>query len=280
VTTIVQQIDAQGPVVVDRIATQFTDVACSAENARKLVQALHGGTSVTLNANGKTATFTPTGNLGYGETYIALALAAEALRSAGVTSCATPEQWQAVLMGGPLNVAGASSTRSTSVASASSSSHFPGVLTLRSQGQGWGQIAQTTNVQLGQVVSGARTSFNVNTSSDTSNLSPTGRSSAEFNQPSSSSSTTGSSASTSGTTSPSSTSTGISGADTSASSSSDRAIKSDDDDRNPGKGREKAKGKAKGHDSSSNDDDDSSSSSSRAGESSSTSRSSSSSSDR
>lgn len=173
-TTIVQQIDTQGPAVVERITTQFTDVACSADNARKLVEALHGGTSVTLSANGKTATFTPTAKLGYGEAYIALALAAEALRSAGVTGCATPEQWQAVLMGGPLVAAGTTSTTTTRSASASSSSNFPGILTLHSQGQGWGQIAQTTNVELGQIVSNAQSSFNMKATSDSS-LTPTGR---------------------------------------------------------------------------------------------------------
>lgn len=181
VTTIVQQIDAQGPVVVERITTQFADVACSPENARQLVEALHGGTAVTLSADGKTATFTPTSKLGYGEAYITLALAAEALRSAGITGCATPEQWQAVLMGGPLVAAGTTTTATTRSASASSSSNFPGILALRSQGQGWGQIAQATNVQLGQVMSSARSSLNIDASSDSA-LTPTGRTSAEMQQ--------------------------------------------------------------------------------------------------
>ena len=175
VTTIVQQLDAQGPTVVERISTQFADVACTPENARMLVEALHNGTAVTLSADGKTATFTPTTRLGYGETYIALALAAEALRKAGITGCATPEQWQAVLMGGPL-VAGTTTTATSRSASASSSSHFPGILALRSQGQGWGQVAQTTNVQLGQVVSNAQSSFKLDS---TDSLAPTGRSSAD-----------------------------------------------------------------------------------------------------
>lgn len=176
-----QQLDAQGPVVVDRITTQFADVTCSEDNARKLVEALHSGSEVTLTADGKTATFTPSVNLGYGEAYIALALAAEALRNAGVTGCASPEQWQAVLLGGPLTAAGTTMTSTSNRASASSSSSFPGILALRTQGQGWGQIAQTTNVQLGQVVSSARTSMNIQSDSD-ANLSPTGRSSAEFNR--------------------------------------------------------------------------------------------------
>lgn len=181
VTTIVQQLDAQGPQVVQRISTQFADVTCSEENARKLVEALHGGTAVTLTADGKTATFTPTSKLGYGEAYIALALAAEALRNAGVTNCATPDQWKAALMGGPLAASGTTTTSTTQSASSSSSSNFPGVLALRAQGQGWGQIAKTTNVQLGQVVSRAQSSFSSSMQSGDSTLSPTGKTSAEMN---------------------------------------------------------------------------------------------------
>lgn len=187
VTTMMQQIDAQGPVVVERITTQFSDVACNAENARQLVEALHGGTSVTLSADGKTASFTPTGGaLGYGEAYITLALAAEALRNAGVSGCATPDQWQAVLIGGPLVAAGTTSTSTSQSATASSSTRFPGILTLRAQGLGWGQIAQTTNVKLGQVMSSARSSLNLSSSSD-STLSPTGRSSTDSERSSTSS---------------------------------------------------------------------------------------------
>jgi hypothetical protein len=181
VTTFVQQIDAQGPAVVERITTQFSGLTCTPENARLLVEGLRNGTSVTLTSSegGKTATFTPTGNLGYGEAYIALALAAEALRNAGVTGCATPDQWKAVLLGGPLSASGSSSTATSSSASSSSSSNFPGILALRSQGQGWGQIAKTTNVQLGQVMSSVRSSMNSNNGSSDSTLSPTGRLSTE-----------------------------------------------------------------------------------------------------
>ena len=81
VRTVVQQIDAQGPVVVERISTRFADVTCTEENARALVEALHNGTSVTLRGDdGQTAIFTPTAHLGYGEAYIAMSLAVEALK--------------------------------------------------------------------------------------------------------------------------------------------------------------------------------------------------------
>lgn len=166
VQTVVQQIDAQGPVVVERISSHFADVACSQENARLLVEALHNGASVTLRGDdGKTATFTPNVKLGYGEAYMAMALAAEALQKAGITGCASPEQWQAVLMGGQLSGGVATTTVQTE--------RFPGILVLHSQG-GWTKVAQTTNIELNQVVSQANTSLQIDHNSQ--QLSPTGRS--------------------------------------------------------------------------------------------------------
>lgn len=165
VTTVIQQIDAQGPVVVERISTAFVDSACNEANARALVEALHTGGSVTLRGDdGKTATFNVSQQLGYGEAFIALSLAEEALRQAGITGCATPEQWQAVLIGGELK--GGTITSSTTT----TTGRFPGVLVLRQQHGGWGQVAQTTNVQLGTVVASAQSSLNIE--APTSNLPP------------------------------------------------------------------------------------------------------------
>jgi hypothetical protein len=167
VTTIVQQIDQQGPVIVERAATQFSTVACTEENARKLIEALHSGNEVTLTSDrGASVTFKPTTQLGYGEAYIAMSLAVEALRQNGITGCATPEQWRSVLVGGPLSGATTTSAVSSSNATASSTSSFPGILVLRQQGQGWGQIAQTTHVQLGTVVSSAQSSLNLRADSN------------------------------------------------------------------------------------------------------------------
>jgi hypothetical protein len=176
VRTVVQQIDAQGPVVVERITTRFADATCTEENARALVEALHNGTSVTLRGDdGQTATFTPSARLGYGEAYIAMSLAVEALRQNGITGCASPAQWQAVLMGGQLS---GGTVTTTSV----STERFPGILVLREQG-GWTKVAQTTNVQLNTIVSQANTNLQLNNTSSTAsttsttgqeNLSPTG----------------------------------------------------------------------------------------------------------
>ena len=165
VKTVVQQIDAQGPVVVERISTRFADVACSEENARKIVEALHNGGSVTVTGeDGKTATFNVPAKLGYGDAYVAMALAAEALREAGISGCATPEQWQAVLVGGELK--GGTVTSSTTTRT----ERFPGVLVLHQQHGGWTQVAQTTNVQLGTIVAGAQSSLNID--APTSDLPP------------------------------------------------------------------------------------------------------------
>lgn len=189
VTTFVQQLDAQGPAVVQQIQTQVGDLACSPDTIQNLVEALHDGKSVTINANGQSATFNASGaHLGYGEAYIALAMAAQELHNAGVSTCATPEQWQSVLLGGPLNVTNTSSS-TNSYASASGSTQFPGIITLHNQGQGWGQIAQSNNIQLGQIVSRSDVSANTNINNNSSTSvnsstapSPTGYSSSQMNQ--------------------------------------------------------------------------------------------------
>lgn len=185
-TTFVQDLDVQGPAVVQRITTEVGGLACSPETVEQLVNALHTGASVTITGDGKSATFNASGaHLGYGEAYIALALAAQELRNAGISTCATPDQWHAVLLGGPLQTT-VTTTSTNSVATAGSSSTFPGIVTLHSQGQGWGQIAQTTNLQLSSVISNTSSSSNTasatNAGSANSTLSPTGYSSADMNK--------------------------------------------------------------------------------------------------
>lgn len=183
VTTIVQQIDQQGPAVVDRAVTQFSTVTCTEDNARKLIEALHSGNEVTLTSDkGESVTFKPTSQLGYGEAYLAMSLAVETLRQNGITGCATPEQWRSVLIGGPLSGATTTSAVSSSSASASSTSNFPGILVLRQQGQGWGQIAQTTHVQLGTVVSSVQSSLNLSNSASSSTRSGLSSSTGEMDQ--------------------------------------------------------------------------------------------------
>lgn len=127
-----------------RIGARFTDFAGSADYATALVTGLHSGTTVTLTSTvdgvATTAEFTPaTGQLGYGNTFISLALAQESLAKAGITR-PTPAQIVAALNGGTVT-----GSNGTAIA-------LTGVLTLRAAGQGWGDIAQALDVKLGRVL--------------------------------------------------------------------------------------------------------------------------------
>ena len=85
----------------------------------------------------------PTGKMGYGNVFISLALAKQQLSQAGITQ-PTPSKLQAALVGGSV-------TNSQGAAT-----NLQGVLALRSQGMGWGQIAQAHGTKLGTVVGGLK----------------------------------------------------------------------------------------------------------------------------
>lgn len=141
-----------------RLANRYTTFAGSESNAEALVDALRNGTEVTLdstttttvtNPDGTTSTTTTntpvtfqpaTGKMGWGNVNIALALAQDELNQMGVTD-PTADQIEAVLNGGTLT-----STDGTSQS-------LQGVLALRAEGEGWGQIANTLGFKLGDVVS-------------------------------------------------------------------------------------------------------------------------------
>lgn len=133
--------------VQDRLTTQFTVFAGSESNARSLVTGLRTGEPVTLTETTspgvvKVTTFDPpTRPMGNGNVRIALALAQEQLASQGITS-PTSSEIHASLMGGTIM--------------AGNPPHpvqLTGVLELRSQGMGWGQIAQAYGTKLGFVMS-------------------------------------------------------------------------------------------------------------------------------
>jgi len=141
--------------VATKIASSFTKLAGSQDNALKLVQALRNGTSVTLTSTtstggtgtgtgtgGTTSTsFTPpTGKMGWGNVFISLALAQDQLARLGITD-PTQAQLQAALMG--CDVTGADGKTVT----------LKGILQMRADGMGWGQIAQASGTKLGPVVS-------------------------------------------------------------------------------------------------------------------------------
>jgi len=137
--------------VAGRISSDFMDFAGSQKNADALVTGLRSGSAITLTSPGTggtttSTTFTPpTGKMGYGNVYTSLALAKQNLVMAGITD-PSASQIQAALMGGTVTAPNGQATTLT------------GVLQLRAQGMGWGQIAQQYGYKLGPVISGMKSS--------------------------------------------------------------------------------------------------------------------------
>lgn len=152
-----------------RLIGGFTAFAGSQDNARSLVTGLRQGSEITLTTptsggqsgtgsvgtgiapSAADATFTPpTRPMGYGNIRIALSLARTQLAQAGITQ-PTPAQIEAALMGGPLtNGSGATAGTGTTTLAP----ELRGILQMRADGMGWGQIANSMGVKLGQVMSG------------------------------------------------------------------------------------------------------------------------------
>lgn len=143
--------------VATKIASNFTTLAGSQENALALTNALRNGTDVTLSTvvpppegiteppTTTTTTFTPpTGKMGWGNVKHSLALAQDALARAGVTE-PTAEQLRIALMGGDIVVTNADGTTTTTA--------LRGILTMRAEGMGWGNIAKAGGTKLGPVTS-------------------------------------------------------------------------------------------------------------------------------
>lgn len=115
-------------------------------NSQQVVNDLRNGqwtTTVTDPKTNLTTTTTeavPTGKMGFGNVKISLALAQESLRQQGILQ-PTSEQLHTALVGGQM-VPGDSTTTTN------------GILQMRADGMGWGQIAQKYDVKLGQLMSG------------------------------------------------------------------------------------------------------------------------------
>ena len=105
----------------DALVEKYTPLAGSPANAATLVDGLRNGADFTL---GGTKFDPATGKLGYGEVNIALSLATAGLHQKGIDS-PTPAQ---------LNTA------------------LDGVLSQRAAGKGWGQIAQSMGMKIGEVM--------------------------------------------------------------------------------------------------------------------------------
>jgi len=112
----------------DNLVKKYSTLAGSEENARSLVKGLRNGTEVTLSSasGGETRITPPTGKMGYGNVKITLALADAQLSK---ISNPTNADLQKALMNSE-----------------------NGILTLRAQGMGWGNIAQTLGYKLGDVM--------------------------------------------------------------------------------------------------------------------------------
>jgi hypothetical protein len=129
-------------------------------NSQQVVNGLRNGqwtTTITDPQTNTTTTSTqslPTGKMGYGNVKISLALAQQSLSQQGITQ-PTSQQLYTALAGGQM-VAGDPTTTST------------GILQMRADGMGWGQIAQKYNVKLGQLMSGKQPASTTTTTSTTS----------------------------------------------------------------------------------------------------------------
>ena len=132
-------------------------------NSQQVVNDLRNGqwTTTVTDPNTKVTTTTtealPTGKMGYGNVKISLALAQESLRQQGIMQ-PTSEQLHTALVG---------------------DSTTTGILQMRADGMGWGQIAQKYNVKLGQLMSGRQPASTATTT--TTSTSTTSKGSATAN---------------------------------------------------------------------------------------------------
>ena len=131
-------------------------------DSKQVVNDLRNGQWTTTTTDPKTNVTTtttealPTGKMGFGNVKHSLGLAQESLRQQGIMQ-PTSEQLHTALAGGQM-VPGDPTTNTT------------GILQMRADGMGWGQIAQKYDVKLGQLKSGkqpASTTTTTTTSSTT-----------------------------------------------------------------------------------------------------------------
>lgn len=165
VTTMNNTTASQGQTnVINKISNDFSSFLGSDSTA--VVTGLRNGTPITLTSTTTTASPTPgglpvttttttiitppTGQMGFGNVYISLALAKQQLSTLGITQ-PTPEQLQAALTGGTIT-----QTTGTGATATTTTTNLQGILTMRSQNMGWGQIAQKLGFKLGPVIAGMK----------------------------------------------------------------------------------------------------------------------------
>jgi hypothetical protein len=139
-------------------------------NSQQVVSDLRNGqwTTTTTDPTTKVTTTStealPTGKMGYGNVRISLALAQESLRQQGIMQ-PTSQELHTALAGGEMVPGDPNSTTS-------------GILQMRADGMGWGQIAQKYNVKLGQLMSGKQPASTATTSTTTTSTTSKGMASA------------------------------------------------------------------------------------------------------
>ena len=150
--------------VINKISGDFNSFLGA--DSKTVVTGLRSGTPITLTSTTTTPSTTPgglpvttttntvitppNGQMGFGNVYISLALAKQQLSTLGITQ-PTPQQLQAALTGGTIT-----QTTGTGATAATTTTDLQGVLTMRSQNMGWGQIAQKLGFKLGPVISGMK----------------------------------------------------------------------------------------------------------------------------
>jgi hypothetical protein len=123
----------------DQLIDRYTGFAGSKQNATSLVTGLRDGKEVKLTDGKTTETFTPaTGKMGYGNIDNALALAEASLKQQGITN-PTPAQLEAALAGGSVTTSSGKTVQ------------LQGILKMRAEGMGWGQIANSMGIKLGDL---------------------------------------------------------------------------------------------------------------------------------
>ena len=161
--------------VVDKISSDFSSFLGAASKA--VVTGLRNGTPITLTSTAPTSTTgstegtttnttiinPPTGKMGHGNVFISLALAKQQLGAMAITE-PTPQQLQAALTGGSVTTTGTTATGTP----ITTTTELDGILTMRSQNMGWGQIAHKLGYKLGPVISSMKhTNQNITTTSST-----------------------------------------------------------------------------------------------------------------
>lgn len=177
VTTMNATTENQGQTnVTNKISSDFSSLLGA--DSKAVVTGLRNGTPINLTSTTTTPSPTPgglpitttttttitppTGKMGFGNVYISLALAKQQLSTLGITQ-PTPEQLQAALTGGTIT-----QTTGTGTTAATTTTNLQGILTLRSQKMGWGQIAQKLGFKLGPVIASMKSANHNLTSTTTS----------------------------------------------------------------------------------------------------------------